>query len=74
MKINGKSLPPEATFLYMTLTQAALKAREMGFDKTFFVEFTSEIWESMLLSDPEELRKTLTGFMMKDIVDMMKDQ
>jgi hypothetical protein len=63
-------LDPQAYFLYMTMTQAALKMHELGKSKEEFVQFSAEIWESMLLSDTDELFNTLQSAMMNDMKNM----
>ena len=67
MKLGGQELPPEAIFLYVCLTQGALKVHELGRDKKYFLKFAGEIWDSMLLSDPDTLKQTLMEYVAQDI-------
>ncbi len=68
MKLGGQELPPEAIFLYVCLTQGAIKVHELGRDKKYFIRFAGEIWDAMLMSDPETLKQQLTEYAAEDLL------
>ncbi len=73
MILNGKKLDSDASFLYIALTQAAIKVHETGRDKDFFIEFCKEIWESMLLSDTDTLKEILIQYTVDDLKKKLKE-
>ncbi len=62
-----KSLPPAMQFLYMAMTKSAIIVKEIGKDKEFFIDFAYEIWNSMEMSDFQELKDVIDGKMRDDI-------
>lgn len=65
--MNLDDLSESAQFAFIAMLQTAIRFKEGGKNKKFFVDFASEIWETMELSDIEYLKKVLMDRMMKDI-------
>lgn len=66
-------MPPGVKFVFIAMLQSAITFKEMEKDKKFFVSFAEEIWETMQLSDLEDLKETLQGYMKKEIQPAIKD-
>ena len=54
-------------FIFMAMMKSAIIVKEIGKDKSFFVDFAEEIWNSMEMSDFDTLKDTINGKMRDDI-------
>lgn len=63
----------EQEYAYIAMTKVALSMKKKGFGKEFFVDFASEIWDSMLLSKDEDIERILHDKMMADLARFMKE-
>lgn len=70
--MNIEELPPQVQYLFCTIMMAAIKAKREKFTEKMFCEFCKGCYESAGLSDLDDLEKTLTGFMMKDMLGELK--
>ena len=71
--IHFDDLPPEIGFLFLSIGQAAVSASQRGIPKEFFVEFCSEMWETMEMNGVDEFGKIIMGTLGKDIDRRMGD-
>jgi len=62
-----KNLSPSMQFIFMAMMKSAIIVKEIGKDKSFFVDFAEEIWNSMEMSDFDTLKDTINGKMRDDI-------
>ncbi len=66
-KNKGQPLSPLADFSFMAMMQVALKLKQEGKTKEFFVGFAAEIWDSLEMNDADELQNILSNRMMSDL-------
>jgi hypothetical protein len=62
----------KSKFLFISSLKTAVILEKEGFNKKKYLEWCSEIWESMKFIDPNELEDTLKQFMEKDVSDLLK--
>jgi len=70
--MNIEELPPKVQFMFCTVMMAALRAKEENLSEEKFCEFCKGCYESVGLSDPNDLQETLVQFMMKDMLKYLK--
>jgi hypothetical protein len=66
-KMDIKNLPPSLQFIFMAMMKSAIIVKEIGKDKSFFIDFAEEIWNSMEMSDFNTLKEIIEGKMKDDI-------
>lgn len=59
-------------FVFLTMMQTALKCLQRGWKQEDFTAFAEGIWESMLLTPPDELQKTLNEIFESDIDELVQ--
>lgn len=64
--MNSKDLPPSVQFMFIALTKSAILVKELGKDKDFFVALAEEIWNSMEMTDSNELKDIIDVKMFED--------
>ncbi len=69
-----KNLPLDVKFIYMAMTQSAIYMKKLKYDKESFINFASEIWESMNLNNIDDLESTLKNVMEKDVESYLKNR
>ncbi len=67
-----ESLPIEIQFIYIAMTKSVIYFKELGQDKSFYLHFAEEIWNSMELVDLEYLKDTISKKMQKDLEPCIK--
>jgi hypothetical protein len=67
MDMDIKNLPPSMQLIFMAMMKSAIIIKEIGKDKSFFVDFAQEIWNSMEMSDLATLKDIIDGKMRDDI-------
>lgn len=60
-------LPNPIKFAYISMSRSAIHFKKTGKDRDFFVEFAREIWNSMELSDIDDLKNVLEQKMESEI-------
>jgi len=72
MDMDIEGLPPKLQFVFMAMMKSAISFKEMERDKEFFLNFAQEIWDSMEMSNFEELKEIIDGKMRQDIQPYVK--
>jgi hypothetical protein len=62
--IDLEKLPDTIQFIFLNMTLSAIYMKEMKRDKEFFVNFASDIWDSMEMSDLDSLKKIVKDKLM----------
>lgn len=62
-----ENLPDSIKFFYISMTQSAIYFKEMGQQKDVFLSFCEEIWDSMEMTDLENLKSVLSRKIRGDI-------
>jgi hypothetical protein len=74
MKIELDELPREVQFMYIAMTKVAISMKESGFDKEFYLQAASEIWDSMILENISDIKELISNKMKSDLDNYLKQR
>ncbi len=67
-----ENLPPQIQFAFISMLKSAIDFKEMGENEKKFLEFAKGIWETMEMSDLQDLKEIIVSKMQKDLEPAMK--
>lgn len=70
MKINLdelEKLPQEVKFIFIAMLQTAVNLKKIDKDKSFFIKFAGECWDTMEINSIEIVNDFLKNTMVRDI-------
>jgi hypothetical protein len=71
--INLSDVSMERKEVFMTLMNAAIKVKQMEYDKEYFSNLCKGAWETVALNDPDDLFILLQESMAEDLSLMYDD-
>lgn len=70
--IKFEDMDTMGKFLFIASMKVAINFSDIGYDKKKYIEWCSEIWDSMKMNNREDLENALNGAMEKDIDKFIK--
>lgn len=70
--MNYHDASPLQQFLFMSMITVALKMREIGKKKKDYLIFAEETWNSMMMTDIDELQNIVVEIMKKELKEMQE--